>query len=219
MRVIGINGSPRKTWNTATLLEKALEGAASVGAETELIHIYDLDYKGCRSCFACKLKTGASYGSCAVKDELQPVLARVQQADALVLGSPIYYGMVTGEMRSFLERLLFPYLVYDKDYSSLRKKDTPTGMIYTMNATEAGAADRNYPQTLGALEAAIQRTFSGTAIPALYATDTLQVEDYPKYGITGFDGQHKKQRREVDFPKDCQRAFDLGARLCGPATA
>ena len=44
MKVLAINGSPRKKWNTATLLEKAIEGAASVDAETELVHLYDLDF-------------------------------------------------------------------------------------------------------------------------------------------------------------------------------
>ena len=53
MKVIGINGSPRKKWNTAMLLAKALEGAASQGAETDSFHLYDLNYKGCVSCFAC----------------------------------------------------------------------------------------------------------------------------------------------------------------------
>ncbi|GAB6266704.1 MAG: hypothetical protein STSR0001_21510 [Methanothrix sp.] len=57
-RVIAINGSPRKTWNTTTLLENALRGAESAGAKTELVHLYDLEYKGCTSCFACKLKDG-----------------------------------------------------------------------------------------------------------------------------------------------------------------
>jgi multimeric flavodoxin WrbA len=51
MKAIGVNGSPRKKWNTATLLKKALEGAASEGAKTALVHLYDLDYKGCISCF------------------------------------------------------------------------------------------------------------------------------------------------------------------------
>jgi len=54
MKVIAINGSPRKKWNTATLLEKTLDGAASRGADTELVHLYDLSYKGCISCFTCK---------------------------------------------------------------------------------------------------------------------------------------------------------------------
>jgi multimeric flavodoxin WrbA len=112
MKVIAINGSPRKKWNTSTLLEKALEGAASQGAETELIHLYDLDYKGCTSCFACKLKDGKSYGKCAMHDGLTKVLEMFVDVKAFILGSPIYFGTVTGEMRSFMERLLFPYLVY-----------------------------------------------------------------------------------------------------------
>jgi multimeric flavodoxin WrbA len=60
MKIMAINGSPRKEWNTATLLQKALEGAASQGATTELIDLYDLNYKGCISCFACKEKGGRS---------------------------------------------------------------------------------------------------------------------------------------------------------------
>lgn len=86
MKVIGVNGSPRKDWNTATLLNRALEGAISQGAETELIHLYDINYKGCISCFACKLKDGKSYGRCAVADDLAPVLKKVAEADALILG-------------------------------------------------------------------------------------------------------------------------------------
>jgi multimeric flavodoxin WrbA len=53
-KIIAINGSPRKEWNTATLLDHALRGAESHGAKTELIHIYDLDFRGCTSCFSCK---------------------------------------------------------------------------------------------------------------------------------------------------------------------
>jgi len=60
MKVMAINGSPRKEWNTATLLENALEGAASQGAETELVHLYDLNFKGCKSCFECKTRGGES---------------------------------------------------------------------------------------------------------------------------------------------------------------
>ena len=109
MKVMAFNGSPRKKWNTATLLKKALEGAASRGAETELIHLYDLNYKGCISCFACKTKGGKSYGRCAVKDDLKPIFKKIEKADALIFGSPIYLGTVSGEMKSFMERLLFPY--------------------------------------------------------------------------------------------------------------
>lgn len=56
MKVVFINGSPRKGWNTDLLLKEALKGAESVGAETEYINLYDLKYTGCKSCFACKVK-------------------------------------------------------------------------------------------------------------------------------------------------------------------
>jgi multimeric flavodoxin WrbA len=136
MKVIAINGSPRKKWNTATLLEKALEGAASEGAETEIIHLYDLNFKGCISCFACKLKDGKSYGKCAVEDDLTPVLEKLENTDAVILGSPIYLGNSTGEMRSFMERYVFPYLVYSNNIPSLYPKNTPVGFIYTMGIKE-----------------------------------------------------------------------------------
>jgi multimeric flavodoxin WrbA len=119
LKVLAINGSPRKKWNTATLLQNALEGAASRGAETELVHLYDHSYTGCTSCFACKLKGGKSYGKCAVQDELTPVLEKIPDVNALILGFPIYFGTVTGMMRSFMERLLFPYLVYTNPPTSL----------------------------------------------------------------------------------------------------
>ena len=92
MNVIGINGSPRKQWNTATLVAKALEGAAAKGATTELVHLYDLDFKGCKSCFACKTRGCKSYGKCILNDELAPVLEKIAAADALAIGSPIYFG-------------------------------------------------------------------------------------------------------------------------------
>lgn len=123
MKVTAFNGSPRKKQNTATLLENALAGARSNEAETELIHLYDLDYKGCSSCFSCKTKGGKSYGHCAVNDELTPILIKIEESDAIILGSPIYLGTVTGKMRSFMERLLFPYLTYTDPIESLPQKD------------------------------------------------------------------------------------------------
>ncbi len=59
MRLLTVNGSPRKNWNTDTLLKHAVDGATSQGAETETVHLYDLEYKGCKSCFACKKKGGS----------------------------------------------------------------------------------------------------------------------------------------------------------------
>jgi|SRR5271157_2491407 len=211
MKVLAINGSPRKTWNTATLLNKALEGAASQGAETELIHLYDLDFKGCTSCFACKLKGGKSYGKCAYKDELSPVLDKIEDIDALILGSPIYLQAATGEMRSFLERLVFPYLVYAENYPTLFKKKIMTGLIYTMNVNESQMEALGYLHHLKGTEMYMKRIFGHSE--SLYVNDTYQFKDYSKYVCTTFSQEKKAKRRKDVFPLDCEKAFEMGAKF------
>lgn len=213
MKFIAINGSPRKGWNTETLLKHALEGAASQGAETELIHLYNCNYKGCISCFACKLKDGKSYGHCAVNDDLAPILKRIEEADAILIGSPIYFGDVTGEVRSFMERLMFPYLVYDTNYSTLFPKKISVGFIYTMNVNQIRLEVAGYQQYFNTMEKVAARIF-GTS-ESLYVTDTYQFDDYSKYVVTSFNGEEKAKRRKEEFPKDCQKAFEMGAEMAG----
>ena len=211
MRVLAINGSPRKKWNTATLLEKALEGAASRGAETELIHLYDLDFKGCTSCFSCKLKGGKSYGKCAMKDGLTPVLEKLADTDAFLLGSPIYFGTVTGEMRSFMERLLFQYLTYTRPPGSLFVRKIPTAFIYTMNVSEEMMKEHHYPLHIGSHENYLTRIFGQAESLCCY--ETLQFEDYDKVVFDYFDPEERRERRRTVFPEDCRKAFELGTRL------
>ena len=211
MKVMAVNGSPRKTWNTATLLKKALKGAASQGADTELIHLYDLAFTGCTSCFACKVRGGKSYGRCAVKDGLAPVLKKVEAADVLILGSPIYFGNVSGEMRSFLERLLFPFFTYTDPPQTLFPKKIPTGFIYTMNVTEELMQEWDYEQVFGNNQRLLRLVFGSSKL--LYSCDTYQFKDYAKVVADRFDPEKKSRRRREVFPQDCAKALALGARL------
>lgn len=215
MKVLAVNGSPRKKWNTATLLEKALEGAASQGAETELVHLYDLDFKGCTSCFACKLKDGKSYGKCAMNDGLTPVLEKLADVGALLLGSPFYFGTVTGEMRSFMERLLFPYLTYTRPPGSLFGRSIPTAFIYTMNVSEDTMKEFCYTVPIGLNENVLGRTFGKAE--SLCCFETLQFEDYDKVVFSYFDPEERRERHRTVFPEDCRKAYELGARLAGAA--
>jgi multimeric flavodoxin WrbA len=210
MKILAINGSPRKAWNTATLLKKALEGAASQGAETELIHLYDLNFKGCTSCFACKLKNGKSYGKCAYKDEITPVLDRIKDIDALILGSPIYIGTVTGEMKLFMERLIYPYLVYDANRSSLFPKKIPVGIIYTMGAEESRIKDLSIDRHMALNEMVLGGIFG--AAESMMVTNTYQFDDYSKY-VTSHNVEQKAIRRKEVFPLDCEKAFEMGKRF------
>jgi multimeric flavodoxin WrbA len=210
MKVMAINGSPRKQWNTATLLNKALEGAASQGAETEMIHLYDFDFKGCKSCFACRLKEGKSYGRCAQRDEITPVLERVEKADALILGSPIYLGTITGEMKTFFERVTFPYLSYDYSKPSLFPGKLRTGFIYTLGANEDRMKELQVDKHIAVNQMIMGRIFG--AAESLVVTDTYQFDDYSKYVHT-HDAAGKAKRRKEIFPLDCQKAFEMGARF------
>jgi multimeric flavodoxin WrbA len=216
MKVIAFNGSPRKKWNTATLLGKALEGMASCEAETELIHLYDLEYKGCISCFACKIIGGQSYGRCAVQDDLTAIFERIEQADAVLLGSPIYFGDVSGEMKSFMERLLFPHLTYTDPPGSLFPRKIRTGFIYTMNVTEEQMKEWGYGLTFNRYKMSLRRTFGESEYMCSF--DTYQFDDYSKILSTRFDPLEKKKRYDEIFPLDCQRAFELGERLAGGVT-
>ena len=213
MKVLAFNGSPRKDRNTATLLYKALEGAASKGADTELIHLYDLNYKGCISCFACKMKDGKSYGRCPVNDDLKNVFRKIEEADAIVLGSPIYFGRVSGEMASFLDRLIFQYLVYSRTERSLFPKKIKTGFIYTMNVTEDmyGTMGMDVPVRFN--EMALTRVFGSSE--TLLCFDTYQFDDYSKVVAPMFDPESKAKRRAEVFPEDCRKAVEMGARFAG----
>jgi len=214
MKVLAINGSPRKKGNTATLLGHALDGAKSKGADTELVHLYSLDFKGCISCFECKKIGGNSYGRCAVKDGLAPVLEKVLEADALVLGSPVYFGLESGEMRSFLERLAFPYVTYTPDYACIFPKKMPTALFYTMNVNEERLAAIGYDAMMGKTRGLLERVFGSCEL--LYATDTWQFDDYSKYLSTAWNPAAKAKRREEVFPQDCAKAFAVGERLAEP---
>lgn len=215
MKIIAINGSPRKKWNTATLLQHALDGAAQNGADTKLVHLYDLDYKGCISCFQCKKIGGKSYGRCAVRDGLTPLLEDIASADALILGSPMYLNVETGEMRSFMERLLFAYYTYTPEMTSLAPKPMPTALIYTMGATEEFHRKMGQDRAVEASKRFMTIIYGSCEV--LISSDTLQFDDYSKYLSTRFDPEAKAERREKVFPQDCEKARQLGAKLAQAA--
>jgi len=186
------------------------KGAASGGAGTELVHLYGLKYTGCVSCFKCKLVGGKSYGRCAVRDELTPVLRAAHEADVVLLGSPVYFFCETGMMRSFMERFLFQYYLYTtkKPPLSPHKK---IALVYTMNVKEQDIAARGMDHPIAASRMFLKRLFGGSEL--FICSDTKQVDDYSKYEMDLFDTAAKDKRHAEIFPQDLQRAFDFGANL------
>ncbi len=211
MKIIAVNGSARKNWNTHILLTKALEGAESAGAQTELVNLYDLDYKGCIGCLGCKVKGSNTLGRCAVKDGLSPVLDKIDESDGFILGSPIYFGDVTAMMRAFWERLMFQHLNYD-DYTKPFISGTKnTALIYTMNVPEAMLEQVGLTAKFQSNEMMMKAYFGHSAY--MTCTETLQANDYGKYHLAGFDEAQRKERREKVFPEDCRKAYELGKSL------
>lgn len=214
MKIYVICGSPRKNGNTAQMCKAFAEGTKEAGAEVEIVHLYDLDYNGCFSCFACKLKGGKHYGECVYPDGLHELLQNVLHADGVVFASPIYFGDVTGQMRAFLERLFFPVLVYSKPISYIPPKKLATAVIYTMNVQERHFQDWYIGQagggSLGMLESYIGNIFSKPE--RLCAFNTYQF-NYDNYVSDCWDKAAKTKSREEQFPKDLANAKAAGSRM------
>ncbi len=206
-KIMIIDGGPRKNFNTASMLQAFAEGAKSVGNEIDvkIVRLYDLDYKGCMSCMACKIKGRAS-NICKFKDSLTPILEEVAKADGLVLGSPIYFGQITGQMQAFLERLAFPWLSYN-DYSLTAPKKMPVVLMETMN----GLPDNNNSQGYGSMEYCIT---TALGLPEhINAYNTYQVKSYDRFELASFSEESKRQYREENWEKDLQKAREAGRKM------
>ena len=207
-KIMIIDGGPRKNMNTAQMVEKFAEGAREAGAEVKIVRLYDMDYKGCRSCMVCQLKD-KRVDSCRFKDGLTDILAECAAANGLVLASPIYYGEVTAQLRAFFERLTFPWLSYANGEFKAPKQ-MPVTMIYTMNATTEQA-----PTTLQGMKNVewVLGTCLGCEVEVIQANQTKQVKDYSRYEFAESMAQSHDKWHEEHFAEELQRAFEAGKRM------
>ena len=156
---------------------------------------------------ACKVKGRAS-NVCKFKDALTPILEEIAQADGLVLGSPNYFGDITGQMRAFLERLAFPWLSYN-DYSLTAPKRMPVVLVETQNGTET----QNNCNGYGSMEYPIAAALGEPE--KLTAYNTYQVKNYDRLELAGFSEEAKRKYRDEHWEEDLQKAFDAGKRMAG----
>jgi multimeric flavodoxin WrbA len=207
MNILAVCGAANKMRNTASMLKSAFDGSMSVpGATGETVYLYDLSYKGCTGCHSCKLLDEKRFARCAARDDLTPVLEKAIDADVLLIGSPIYFSDVTGEVRSFLERYLFPGITYNKDRTPTYPKRTKVGWALTMNAP-----GEYYKDFFAGLVGMTDRIIGDS--DHVIAYQTQQFEDYSEYAATMFDEEMIKRRHIEQFPIDCKAAFDMGKRL------
>ena len=105
MKVLLINGSPRKKGNTFTALEEAAKTLEKNGIESEIVHIGAKPIRGCIACGQCKKK---NLGQCVFDDDLcNRIAEKLDSVDGLIVGSPVYYGQPNGTVLSLIQRLFF----------------------------------------------------------------------------------------------------------------
>lgn len=206
-KIIAVNAGPRMGWNTETLISEASRGAESMGAEVERFNLFRLEkYTGCISCFGCKKEKFK--GRCICNDGLTPVLDAIRDADGLIIGSPNYLSEMTASFRALYERLIFQNLTYNMESPCCNENPIPVILIMTSNAP-----DTMYSGLLGNYQQTLSRFVGPTQV--LVSGDTLQLKDYSKtdWQWTMFDPQAKQRRHDEVFPKECLRAYEMGAAL------
>jgi multimeric flavodoxin WrbA len=103
MKIVGIAGSPRKG-NSEWMLRKLLEILDRKGAETELLLLRKMNIKGCTGCLTCEAGGNERPGTCRLKDDMQQVYPELLTADVIVLATPVYFSMLSGLIKNFLDR-------------------------------------------------------------------------------------------------------------------
>lgn len=209
MKLIAINGSPRKDFNTVRLLKSALQGVEQVGGKGFLYHLYDRNYQGCSACFACKAKHSRYAGdACIMHDGLRLLLKEIASCDGLIIGSPIYLGDLTGAMKSFLERLIYPHVSYQSAYQTHFKGHINTAAIYTMGVNHAQMLEKGYGYIFENTRKYLS-LLNGDSV-VMTANDCLQFTDYNNYDADRYDALERKRKHEVLFSINQHRAYDLG---------
>ena len=110
MKIIAINGSYRPTGTTTQLAQKALDGAASVGAETEMLMLRDCRIGYCTNCLKCYRDLESEIAPCCIEDSMDEILEKLRDADGVILASPVHNGFVTALMVVLLERMAWRVL-------------------------------------------------------------------------------------------------------------
>ena len=111
VKVLGINGSPRKYGETFKLLLLALKAAEDEGAKTESVNLYDLDIKPCIGCLSDE-QLACRY-PCIYEDDMRKLYDKILEADALIIATPIYWFSPSGVVKNFIDRLtVFENMIY-----------------------------------------------------------------------------------------------------------
>ena len=184
MKVLGIMGSPRIKGNTDLLLDEALKGAESRGAETEKIIADKLKIGPCREIYAC-LKDG----NCAIRDDMDNLYLKILAADAVIIASPIFFYTVSAQLMPLISRC---QALWARKYI-LKSMNIPVkkGVFIAVGATRG------------------VKLFDGPKLTIKYFFQAINAEYKEELLIRGVD----KKGEIKDHPDFLTDAYELGKRL------
>jgi NAD(P)H-dependent FMN reductase len=187
MKVLGLNGSPRRGGNTDILLAELMRGAKSKGAETETIILSNLSVAPCTHCDAC-LKTG----ECVINDDMQTVYKALESADRIIIASPLHFMSLTAQMKLAVDRC---QAIWARKY---RLKIPPLGDTRERRGMYLGVGGRKVEKLFDAASEVVRSLFF--VLNVTYA------------GALTFAGVDEKGAI-LKVPNALEKAFQVGQKL------
>lgn len=184
MRILALNGSPRKGGNTQALLAAVLEGVAEKGTEVEVIRLNDLTYRPCQNCGGCSKE-----GKCVLNDDMTLLYDKLLAADGIIVASPIYFYGVSAQTKAFLDRLQAMWSRKQLLMSAGRwlEEKKRKGLFVSVAATKG------------------PKIFDGARLEVYYGLETLGVEKLEEFLVRGIDARGEMAKRE-EILKEARKA-------------
>ncbi len=191
MKVLGIMGSPRIGSNTDLLLDEALKGAKSQGAEVEKIIVDKLNISPCREYYGC-LKDG----NCVIKDDMDDIYPKLLAADVVIVASPMFFYGLSSQLKALIDRC---QALWARRY--ILKHEAP------------GSARKGAFIAVGATRG--KKLFDGATLVVKYFFQAVGVEYVDELLVRGVDkrGEIKEQ------PAVLAEAFKIGKHLAGEGSS
>ena len=188
MKVLGIYGSPRKRGNSQAVLDKVLEGAATAGATIERIQVRDLNMSGCQECGACEKE-----GHCVVQDDMQTVYPKFDEADVIILASPIFFYGLSAQLKALVDRAqaMWSRRMLKKPRDQWKNYDSGRGYLIAVGATKG------------------KNLFEGVQYVAKYFYDALDMSYEGGLFYKGLESHEDA----MNSPEILEEAFAFGKKI------
>lgn len=150
-KVLILSGSPRKGGNSDLLCDEFLRGALDAGNQAEKIFLGSKRISPCRACYYCK-KSG---GKCAIRDDMEEILDKMQAADVIVMSSPVYFYSISAQMKAVIDRCVARWEdIPDKEFYFIMTaaEDSDTVMDCTLECFRGFASCLDGAREMGVLE-------------------------------------------------------------------